>query len=557
MTNKYTFDDATRRLQEHPGLTEQRRRDLSSALSRISSMLNRPLVDVPVDPPRLRMMLTGIKAPLFGITEKTLSNILANVSAALVETGLMPGLVRHQAPTGAWSSFVTATDVPFHQVVLSRFIAFCLAREIEPHMVSQGTLTDFETYLSERLLRRVPQDIVRETANTWNTLVQHSGCALAKLECVQKQRYRCRPLSEYPATLQADIRNYIGRLAHADMFGEDGPDTASRPTTLRNVEANLRQYLQALTETGVPATDLYSLRIAITPQNMRMVGKRIMDRRQSDVARSTVLNIFATCLAIARHDLCLPQHDLAAMGNMKRKAAPKMDGLTDKNRKRLGQFHDPRSIIALISLPDKLMHLASENPRAPSSPLRAMYAVAVTLLLCCPMRVKNLAELDIDRNLRFSGGSGRLKIGAKLRISIDGGDVKNGQAIDADLSAKHSAIVHRYIYEFRSRLSDVPSTALFPRPSDGKPRSVANFGKGLSDEIMRYTGLAVNPHLFRHFAANLYLRECPGDFETVRRFLKHKNLQTTVSFYAQINNEWAHEHYHDVVLGKFGGSHDR
>lgn len=557
MSNKYTFNDAARMVEGLDRLSIQRRRDLLSALSRVSSMLNRPLVDVPTDPARLRVMLGGIKAPLFGITAKTLSNILANVSAALIETGLMPPLEPQRPPTEAWSLFLGMTDVRFHAVVLSRFLAFCIARGIEPHDVSQGTLTDFEAYISDRLLRRGPHEIVRETAITWNMIAQRSSASFVELVVPRKPSYRCRPLSEYPSNLQADIRNYLGRLSHADLFDEDGPDTASRPTTLRNVEANLRQYLHALCETGISPAELRSLRCAITALNMRTAGRRIMDRRQSDKARSTVFNIFATCIAIARHELRLPDQDLTVMSNLKKKAASNREGLTDKNRDRLGQFHDFRNISALISLPDKLMQMATENPRAPTSPLRAMWAVAITLLLCCPMRIKNLAELDIDRNLRFTGGRGRLKLGAKIRVSIDGSYVKNGSPIDFDLNPKHSAVVHRYLYEFRSRLSDAPTTALFPRQSDGTPRPEASFGKGLSDEIMRYTGLAVNPHLFRHFAAYLYLRERPGEFETVRRLLKHKNLQTTVSFYAHLNNEWAHEHYHDVVLGKFGGSHDR
>jgi site-specific recombinase XerD len=66
----------------------------------------------------------------------------------------------------------------------------------------------------------------------------------------------------------------------------------------------------------------------------------------------------------------------------------------------------------------------------------------------------------------------------------------------------------------------------------------------------------MNPHLFRHLAALLYLKEHPGDFETVRRLLKHKKLETTVTFYAQLSNQWAHEHYQEAVLTKWRGGKD-
>ena len=119
-----------------------------------------------------------------------------------------------------------------------------------------------------------------------------------------------------------------------------------------------------------------------------------------------------------------------------------------------------------------------------------------------------------------------------------------------------SRLLHRYITQFRPQVSDVTGSALFPRQSDGKPRSPGNISSELLERIRRETGLAVNPHLFRHLAAMLYLKERPGDFETVRRLLKHKRLQTTMDFYASLSNQWAHDHYDNVVLSKFGGSND-
>ena len=107
--------------------------------------------------------------------------------------------------------------------------------------------------------------------------------------------------------------------------------------------------------------------------------------------------------------------------------------------------------------------------------------------------------------------------------------------------------------QFRHSLSQSDGTALFPRKCDGKSRLPVNFGQTLGEEIYRQTGLIMNPHLFRHFAAYLYLRERPGDYETVRRLLRHKKLETTMQFYAELSSQWAVEHYDDVVLKKFGG----
>ncbi|WP_299989758.1 hypothetical protein [uncultured Ruegeria sp.] len=68
--------------------------------------------------------------------------------------------------------------------------------------------------------------------------------------------------------------------------------------------------------------------------------------------------------------------------------------------------------------------------------------------------------------------------------------------------------------------------------------------------------MQVHPHLFRHFSAKLYLEERPGDFETVRRLLKHKWLQTTMDFYASLSNQWGRDHFDEVFLSKWKGKKD-
>ena len=57
----------------------------------------------------------------------------------------------------------------------------------------------------------------------------------------------------------------------------------------------------------------------------------------------------------------------------------------------------------------------------------------------------------------------------------------------------------------------------------------------------------MNLHLFRHFAGKLYLERHPGDYESVRRLLGHKKLDTTMTFYSVFDNKFAHGRYHDII----------
>ena len=107
---------------------------------------------------------------------------------------------------------------------------------------------------------------------------------------------------------------------------------------------------------------------------------------------------------------------------------------------------------------------------------------------------------------------------------------------------------------YRPLLSHHAGDALFPRASEGEPRRQGNLGQALSDKIKRETGLTLNAHFFRHFAAFLFLCQRPGEYETVRRLLGHKTLQTTMDFYAEMTSKAAHDRYDEEVLQKFGGS---
>jgi integrase len=163
----------------------------------------------------------------------------------------------------------------------------------------------------------------------------------------------------------------------------------------------------------------------------------------------------------------------------------------------------------------------------------------------------NLASLDLDRHLTTSR-TGKHTI---YSIRIEGKEVKNHESIEFRLNEGNSADLHRYLTQFRGSLTKAKSTALFPKATDGQPRAPGNLSAELSTLIYRETGLKMHAHLFRHFAAKIYLDAHPGQYETVRRLLKHKTLQTTISFYAELTSQHAHDSYSET-LAKFGGYHD-
>ena len=87
---------------------------------------------------------------------------------------------------------------------------------------------------------------------------------------------------------------------------------------------------------------------------------------------------------------------------------------------------------------------------------------------------------------------------------------------------------------------------LFPGEG-GQPKHPLLFGKQITERIQKAIGLRITPHQFRHAAAAIYLKHHPGDYETVRRLLGHRNIQTTVRFYCGLETMQATEHFGKII----------
>lgn len=547
-----TLADVLASLKNHPELNDTQRRDQASAINRIATYLHRPPTELPTDARSLRKLLATIHPTQVEISAKSLSNVKTAFTKALQSTGNLPQFDSKGEQTAAWQAFQASCEADHQVFALSRFINYCCHRNIAPDDVSDEVISAFHEYLDDRLLGKEPAKLCKEMTQTWNGIVSRQGLPLTKLNYEKSPQYRSHPLTSYPQSLQDDFASYRGRLAHVDLFDEDGPDKPLQPTSLRNIEAHLRQFLDGLVQAGDDPSSFKSLTDVVTADHMKRAFKAIMERRGLDNPRNGGLhNIAATLKAMAHHHLDMPSKELDAILKVKKMVKPENNGMSEKNRKRLGQFNDWQNVARLLALPESLMDRALTNPGSRLSALMAMDAVAVAILLSCPMRAKNLAQLELDTNVIGH----RNGTHTSYTIRVEAEDVKNLEHVEVALNSRTSKLLHTYIMQFRHRLTEANGPALFPMKTKSAPRDPSNLSSGLKACIYRETGLTMHMHLFRHFAAFLYLQERPGDFETVRRLLKHKQLQTTIDYYASLSNQWAHDYYDKVVLSKWGGHH--
>ena len=164
--------------------------------------------------------------------------------------------------------------------------------------------------------------------------------------------------------------------------------------------------------------------------------------------------------------------------------------MTEKNRSRLRALDDTSKLLALVQLPGKLLDLAERQQKPRRAALLAQMAVAIEVLLMAPLRISNLANLDIELHLVRPNRASR-----NLHIVIPENEVKNGEPLEYPLPPESVVLIERYLARHRPALASPACTALFPGRSAAK--SISTLRQQLIRTVYAHTGLKVHPHLFR------------------------------------------------------------
>jgi integrase len=167
--------------------------------------------------------------------------------------------------------------------------------------------------------------------------------------------------------------------------------------------------------------------------------------------------------------------------------------------------------------------------------------VAIEILLMAPIRITNLADLDLEQHLiRPSRTKG------SLHIVIESDETKNREPLEYPLPPGSVELIERYLARFRPALAP-GSSAFFPGGSNGTKHG-NTLREQIADAVFTHTGMRVNPHLFRHIAAKLFLDANPGSYEVMRRVLGHRSIETTTAFYTGLETASAVRHFDQTIL---------
>ena len=225
-----------------------------------------------------------------------------------------------------------------------------------------------------------------------------------------------------------------------------------------------------------------------------------------------------------------PDHDWSwlnhVMQNIKRWARPVRD--------KRGHMVEPSQLYALgMQLMDTADDESVLNPY-----LRATMArdgLAIALLICAPVRLGNLASIELGRNL--------VRFGSRYLLTFTSDETKTSMPFEADLPQPLTERIETFVAVHRRSLLELGSTLPGPRlwiNRWGKPMDPG----GLRTQINRRTreafGRHVWPHLFRTIAATGFVDHAPELVSYVPDLLGHAVHQTARKHYILANGAIAH-----------------
>jgi len=514
------------------------------ALRTIARVTGKKCAVIPAHPEYLRRLMAKAAPAAMGLSGPAWNNARSLAGKAMAWAGLtsIPG--HYQAPysrqwASLWTLLPAKTSLTYQ---LSRFFHYCSANSIGPRDVGDAVFEQFHEALTGESLIDNPYEAYRGAAKSWNNAVERiAGWPQTRVSVPSK---RCAPFSlpwsAFPGSLESEVEAHLASLAKVDLDGDRS--RPMRPATIAKRRKQLLWLSSALVHSGVAASSLDSLEVALAPEMVKRGYEFLLQRREGE-SFPGLANLAQFLPALARRT-GLPAGTVLALMRFKKALQVKHHGLAERHRATLQRFYDPAAVQALINLPQLIRELLVRSGRKGAREAKLLQtAVAIELLLVAPVRISNLASIEIHRHLVTVRTDPR-----ELHLRFPAHEVKNEQDLEFPLPAATLELIDLYLTEYRHLLVKDAGAFLFPGKRSGRPKVAQGLSRQIKKTVHKHTGLEMPAHRFRHATAKIFLDRNPGQYEVVRQFLGHRDIKTTIAFYAGAEGPAAARHYFQTIL---------
>lgn len=522
---------------EHVGVTQElpqgKRTHWVCSLRKVADWLQKDPADVPARWSSIRFAVHDLHHEPIGVTAKTLANHKSNVRAALSWFAGAAGVpTRGAALTAEWSSLHARVSAHLERSRLSPLMRFCSASGIAPSEVTETVIDRYMDYRAEHTRLTIGLGARRALARSWNLC----GETVADWPTIRLVEPPIQPAGiqwdELPEGLRSDIEQHLTRLAGPRRSARGKRLRPARSSTIATRQRELLAYVGKAVTCGFPLETLTAFEKLLQPE----IATAVLDSYWASNGENPsvyTIDMAWKVVTIAR-EFGLDPGVIEQLEDLRAELdAYRQPGLTAKNRGVVRQVLTDEVWGKVMRLPEQLMAQAARdhNHRHVRAAVLAGVAVAIRILTLAPIRVGNLARIRIGENLiRPAGPSG------PWWIVFPDYDVKNRQPLEYELDVTATALIDRYLVEFRPALQrGRRSDWLFPG-EEGDCKGPTTLSEQITDRVFTATGMRITAHQFRHAAAAIFLKHRPGEYELVRRLLGHRSIATTTRFYAGLES---------------------
>jgi integrase len=532
-----SFADVAKAIETATDLPARIRSYWLCALRQIAKAIDKPWETIPARWTAARFAIGRLQHGLVGMNAKTLANYKSNARAALRWFAHETGVPSRGMPlTADWALLRKRLPDMRSRSVLSSLMRYCSAQGIAPAAVDEAVLDRYMRYRSETTALASDCAARRAIARVWNRCggIVESWPDNRLVEPAVKTM--AGPAwEEFPEGLRTDIENYLRGLKRIRRIAKKRVRPC-KDTTIKMRRASLAAASRMAVAEGVSIGALTSLKALLDPE----VAGKIIDaywKADGEEPSTYTIDLGSRFLSMARELGCFDENTLGQLVEIRDSLEIyRRDGMTPKNLAVIRQVLSGDVWGRVLNLPVALMNRSRLlREHAPiKAAVTAQLAVAIGIETVAPVRLGNLSRILLDHNLTKPGG-----LDTPYRLVFPHYDVKNRLDLDYPLDSELTALIDEYVHEFRpSLLRGSNELWLFPGEAGGS-KDAKTLSDQVAERIEKATGLVITVHQFRHAAAALWLMHHPGDYETVRRVLGHRNIQTTIKFYCGLETTHA------------------
>lgn len=559
LVGQESFADVIAAIAAADDLTAQEKKFWPTSLRQFAGYLGRPVESMPASIPALTPAIKKLHPEQLGVNPKTFRNHRSNVRAALLWFNRRRGGGRKLPMAEAWRDLwdkILAED-RYAKDILSPYLRYLSALDILPETLTAAEL-DLDAYVESRRetsFGEIKPGSRRQLVRAWNRCTDTvPGWPQVRLAVPAKgKRSDGLDYDAFPDGLRADIEAICAGLRKPRKARNGHTLWPCAESTIEKRRRELQATVRAAVTAGIPAEELQSLRDLLHPDRVAVILEDLIERRGRISKKGIIPSLYTIDLAATLYSLAcelggFTDEELARLDEMRgglERYRRSYQSMTAKNRNVVLQVIQGGLWPKLVRLPAVLMEAArTQRIHQPyRAAVTAQLGVAIRILVRAPIRVGNLAAIQLGKNLFRRGGRN-----APFHLHFDGDEVKNGEELDFELDARTTAMIDEFIQLHRPALMrGLQHDWLFPSQDARRPKLAHDLSEQIQKRLWKQLGVKITCHQFRHAAGAIMLLADPGNYEWVRRVLGHKDIRTTSRSYLFLESLSANRRFGDLM----------